>query len=181
MATREAGSALKLGRVMFCLLLGVLWVRPPFVLAAESEARGNGDKTAQTLRQPVSAQRKAAADPIVEYGLASVREIQRHWRCPWFTRMVGRTTGVMVWINPQGQITDARIVAPSGDARLDMSALHAVREVGTLPPPPTGWKGRMRVNFCVEDSAPRPSSEGGTAENATGVPSGERSKNFLIR
>lgn len=174
MTTREAGSAMKLGRVMFCLLLGVLWGLPPFVLAAESGVRGNGDKPAQTPRQPASAQRKAVADPVRAYGRIVTQLMMPHWRYSWDRRMMADlTTGVMLRIDPQGKITDVRIVAPSGDAVFDASALHAVLEVGTLPPPPTGWNGPMRVNFRSGELPHRPSSDGGNAENATGAPSGE--------
>ncbi len=165
-------------------LLLVLLSCPAFASAAEGVAReGEGEaahaphqlgpKENAVAAQPASAQRKAVADPVRAYGMIAAQLIKVHWRYIPQRNETDWVTGVALWVNPQGKVTDARIVSSSGSAKADASVLHAVQEVGTLPPPPAGFKGKMRINFCFDDPHFQPPSKVENAGNAVGSHSGE--------
>lgn len=85
------------------------------------------------------------------YGAIVEQAIKKNWRYPTFAQDKNVAVVLEIKIDPKGKISASRVLTPSGNARFDDSAMQAVSETQTLPPPPTKSVDTLRITFNLQD------------------------------
>jgi len=92
------------------------------------------------------------AGGVVEeiFGGLVEEQVREHWRFPRFGSL-GLAAVVEIVVDPSGQVVSKRVVTSSGRADFDASCLRAVEEAGSLPEPPGGKRGTVRITFNQDE------------------------------
>ena len=85
------------------------------------------------------------------YGDIIKQIIKKNWRYPAFGTETNVAVVLEINIDQQGKITGARVATPSGKPDFDDSALRAVQETQTLPPPRTKSLDTLRITFNLQE------------------------------
>lgn len=85
------------------------------------------------------------------YGDIIKQIIKKNWRYPAFGVETNVAVVLEINIDQQGKITGARVAQPSGKPDFDDSALRAVHETQTLPPPRTRSLDTLRITFNLQE------------------------------
>jgi len=85
------------------------------------------------------------------YGDIVKQIIRKNWRYQTFGTETNVAVTLELKIDPQGKITGARVVTPSGKAGFDDSAMRAVAETQMLPPPRVKSLDTLRITFNLQD------------------------------
>lgn len=85
------------------------------------------------------------------YGDIVKQIIKKNWRYPAFGTENNVAVQLEIKIDPQGKITGAHVLTPSGKPDFDDSALRAVAETQTLPPPRTKSLDTLRITFNLQE------------------------------
>ncbi|MBU1228735.1 MAG: cell envelope integrity protein TolA [Proteobacteria bacterium] len=85
------------------------------------------------------------------YGDIIKQIIKKNWRYPAFGVETNVAVVLEINIDQQGKITGARVATPSGKPDFDDSALRAVHETQTLPPPRTRSLDTLRITFNLQE------------------------------
>jgi protein TonB len=70
-----------------------------------------------------------------------VDKIKDSWLIPAIIRSESGRTTILFYIEKDGQISGLRVVAESGNRRLDSAALNSVLVAGPFPPLPRDFSG----------------------------------------
>jgi len=79
--------------------------------------------------------------PLGDYATVIIERVKGHWFIPSNLRNSQGQTTVLFFIDKDGGLTDARIVASSGSESLNLAALSAVLGSRPFPPLPKGFPG----------------------------------------
>lgn len=110
---------------------------------------------ARTVSSPASASRVAAtgataSDKVNErYRRTVTRQLRAATFIPAETAPGEYRTRIALTISPQGEITDFKVLAPTGDKLLDKYVQRGIRRAGSLPPPPADLKGRLDITLTL--------------------------------
>lgn len=85
------------------------------------------------------------------YGDIVKQIIKKNWRYAAMGTETNMAVLVEINIEPSGKITAARVVKSSGNAGFDNSAMSAVAQTQTLPPPRTKSLDTLRITFNLQD------------------------------
>ncbi len=85
------------------------------------------------------------------YGDIVKQVIKKNWRYPAFGVETNVAVVLEINIDPQGKITGSRVATPSGKPDFDDSALRAVHETQTLPPPRVKSLDTLRITFNLQE------------------------------
>lgn len=85
------------------------------------------------------------------YGDIVKQIIKKNWRYQAFGVETNVAVVLEINIDPQGKITGSRVVQPSGAPGFDDSALRAVHETQTLPPPRVKSLDTLRITFNLQE------------------------------
>ena len=58
-------------------------------------------------------------------------------------------TKLRLTISPQGEITDFKVITPTGDKLLDKYVQRGIRRAGSLPPPPAEVGGTLDITLTL--------------------------------
>jgi TonB family protein len=116
-----------------------------------SEQVGNrdGDIVAKAERRGGGGHKAKAA--LAEYSQMVRALIERHKEYPFAARKFGIRGSVVVSfsLNCRGELRCLTLAKSSGNAMLDNAGMHAVREVGSFPPPPRHVMHGELVSFRI--------------------------------
>lgn len=85
------------------------------------------------------------------YGDIVKQIIRKNWRYQTFGTETNVAVTLEIKIDPQGKILSSKVVTPSGKAGFDDSAMRAVAETQTLPPPRVKTLDTLRITFNLQD------------------------------
>ncbi len=85
------------------------------------------------------------------YGDIIKQIIKKNWRYPAFGVETNVAVVLEINIDQKGAITGVRVAQPSGKPDFDDSALRAVHETQTLPPPRTKSLDTLRITFNLQE------------------------------
>jgi colicin import membrane protein len=85
------------------------------------------------------------------YGDIVKQIIRKNWRYQTFGTETNVAVTLEIKIDPQGKILSSTVVTPSGKAGFDDSAMRAVAETQTLPPPRVKSLDTLRITFNLQD------------------------------
>ncbi|HWR02854.1 MAG TPA: TonB family protein [Humidesulfovibrio sp.] len=85
------------------------------------------------------------------YGDIVKQIIRKNWRYQTFGTETNVAVTLEIKIDPQGKILSSKVVTPSGKAGFDDSAMRAVAETQTLPPPRVKSLDTLRITFNLQD------------------------------
>ena len=85
------------------------------------------------------------------YGAIVEQAVKKNWRYPVFGSDKNAAVVLEIKIDSKGKISSSRVLTPSGKPDFDDSALRAVSETQTLPPPPSKSVDTLRITFNLQD------------------------------
>lgn len=86
------------------------------------------------------------------YGDIVKQIIKKNWRYPAFGTETNVAVTLEIKIDPQqGKILGSKVVAPSGNQIFDNSAMNAVAQTETLPPPRVKTLDTLRITFNLQE------------------------------
>ncbi|UZP66925.1 cell envelope integrity protein TolA [Desulfovibrio mangrovi] len=81
------------------------------------------------------------------YAIAVQAIVKKNWRFPHMATRDQLVASVRIYLSPDGEILDSKIVASSGRADFDASTLRAVKDTQILPKPPSPDISEITINF----------------------------------
>ena len=90
----------------------------------------------------------AAADRT-KYRRDVIRQLRDNVVIPAETEPGEYQTKLRLTISPQGEITDFRVITPTGDKLLDKYVQRGIRRAGSLPPPPAEVGGTLDITLTL--------------------------------
>ncbi len=115
----------------------------PKTEAPKTEARAKPSENAVT-----PATGEAAADRT-KYRRDVTRQLRDNVVIPAETEPGEYQTKLRLTISPQGEITDFKVITPTGDKLLDKYVQRGIRRAGTLPPPPAEVGGTLDITLTL--------------------------------
>jgi colicin import membrane protein len=85
------------------------------------------------------------------YGDIVKQIIKKNWRYPAFGTETNVAVTLEIRIDPQGKILGSKVVTPSGNSVFDNSAMNAVAQTETLPPPRVKTLDTLRITFNLQE------------------------------
>lgn len=85
------------------------------------------------------------------YGDIVKQIIKKNWRYPAFGTETNVAVTLEIKIDPQGKILGSKVVTPSGNSVFDNSAMNAVAQTETLPPPRVKTLDTLRITFNLQE------------------------------
>ena len=96
-----------------------------------------------------TASETAADKTIAQYRKTVTRQLREATLIPAATAPGEYHTRIALTISPQGEITDFKVLAPTGDKLLDKYVQRGIRRAGSLPHPPADLKGRLDITLTL--------------------------------
>ena len=85
----------------------------------------------------------------VKYRRDATRQIRDVILIPAETEPGEYQTRLRLTISPQGEITDFKVISPTGDKLLDKYVQRGIRRAGSLPPPPAELGGTLDITLTL--------------------------------
>ncbi|WP_291444902.1 TonB family protein [Desulfovibrio sp.] len=85
----------------------------------------------------------------VKYRRDATRQIRDAILIPAETEPGEYQTRLRLTISPQGEITDFKVISPTGDKLLDKYVQRGIRRAGSLPPPPAELGGTLDITLTL--------------------------------
>ena len=85
----------------------------------------------------------------VKYRRDATRQIRDVILVPAETEPGEYQTRLRLTISPQGEITDFKVISPTGDKLLDKYVQRGIRRAGSLPPPPAELGGTLDITLTL--------------------------------
>ena len=85
----------------------------------------------------------------VKYRRDAARQIRDAILIPADTEPGEYQTRLRLTISPQGEITDFKVISPTGDKLLDKYVQRGIRRAGSLPPPPAELGGTLDITLTL--------------------------------
>ena len=85
----------------------------------------------------------------VKYRRDATRQVRDAILIPAETEPGEYQTRLRLTISPQGEITDFKVISPTGDKLLDKYVQRGIRRAGSLPPPPAELGGTLDITLTL--------------------------------
>lgn len=122
--------------------------QPP---AKTDAAAPSGRATVAASGTPASGATASGATGVdrVKYRRDATRQVRDAILIPAETEPGEYQTRLRLTISPQGEITDFKVISPTGDKLLDKYVQRGIRRAGSLPPPPAELGGTLDITLTL--------------------------------
>ena len=121
---------------------------PAAQVAPKAEAPKPEARTKPAEHAVTPATGEAAADRT-KYRRDVARQLRDSVVIPAETEPGEYQTKLRLTISPQGEITDFKVITPTGDKLLDKYVQRGIRRAGSLPPPPAEVGGTLDITLTL--------------------------------
>lgn len=115
---------------------------------AASGTPASGSTTSGTTASGTTASGASGVDRV-KYRRDATRQIRDAILIPAETEPGEYQTRLRLTISPQGEITDFKVISPTGDKLLDKYVQRGIRRAGSLPPPPAELGGTLDITLTL--------------------------------
>ena len=98
---------------------------------------------------PGAAASGASGADRVKYRRDAARQVRDAILIPAETEPGEYHTRLKLTVSPQGEITDFKVISPTGDKLLDKYVQRGIRRAGSLPPPPAELGGTLDITLTL--------------------------------
>lgn len=116
--------------------------------SAASGATAASSAAAGTATPGAAASGASGADRV-KYRRDAARQIRDAILIPAETEPGEYHTRLKLTVSPQGEITDFKVISPTGDKLLDKYVQRGIRRAGSLPPPPAELGGTLDITLTL--------------------------------
>lgn len=115
---------------------------------AASGTPASGATTSGTTASGTTASGASGVDRV-KYRRDATRQVRDAILIPAETEPGEYQTRLRLTISPQGEITDFKVISPTGDKLLDKYVQRGIRRAGSLPPPPAELGGTLDITLTL--------------------------------
>ena len=115
---------------------------------AASGTPASGSTTSGTTASGTTASGASGVDRV-KYRRDATRQVRDAILIPAETEPGEYQTRLRLTISPQGEITDFKVISPTGDKLLDKYVQRGIRRAGSLPPPPAELGGTLDITLTL--------------------------------
>lgn len=115
---------------------------------AASGTPASGATTSGTTASGTTASGASGVDRV-KYRRDATRQVRDAILIPAETEPGEYQTRLRLTISPQGEITDFKVISPTGDKLLDKYVQRGIRRAGSFPPPPAELGGTLDITLTL--------------------------------
>ena len=127
--------------------------QPPAPATAKTESSpapaGRPVTPAPAATAPAATTPGARSADSVKYRRDAARQLRDAILIPVETEPGEYRTRLKLTVSPQGEITDFKVLSPTGDKFLDKYVQRGIRRAGSLPPPPADLGGTLDITLIL--------------------------------
>lgn len=116
--------------------------------SAASDATAASNAPAGRVASGAAASGTSGADRV-KYQRDAARQVRDAILIPAETEPGEYHTRLKLTVSPQGEITDFKVISPTGDKLLDKYVQRGIRRAGSLPPPPAELGGTLDITLTL--------------------------------
>ena len=117
--------------------------------AASPSAPAAAPAPAGRTIDPTSGASDTARADLAKYKRAAIHQLREAILIPVETAPGEYQTRLKLTVSPQGEITDNKVMSPTGDKLLDKYVQRGIRRAGSLPPPPAELGGTLDITLTL--------------------------------
>jgi len=122
---------------------------PVAAQAASKTDTAKGETSAEPAGRVVATASGEAAADRTKYRREVTRQLRDSVLIPAETEPGEYQTKLRLTISPLGEITDFKVITPTGDKLLDKYVQRGIRRAGSLPPPPAEVGGTLDITLTL--------------------------------